>query len=415
MFVAGVTVLVFFIISPTNDETGYFNKHPLTQQQELSHKNGDPTSQRATTTAKTEADFEHAETKVSQFEVQQDDNERSDVGVGRAMSTLLRRLDSSDASDRGKAAMDLYREMRQMSDQELREFWDALISTTERNPCQDDWLELTWVLNMLAHAMMERELVSHQDVDTSLSFLAQYASDPNQSAHNRRVAIQTIGMAGVSSGAPAVAALLDDPSNWEIEEIARSAVVALASLKHDGSLPRIARLLDHTEAVNIGDSAAYALGELGQLEAVPHLVAYSARTGSNLSPDTALRKMRAGITASIESPTIPEYQRIACIQATVAFFSEEHASNQDYLRPIINILEDQLESLSIRKAAGERILEHVTMVDFQTGNQILGPIIQHFRGVPELEDRIPEIEARLNAVPIETIVIIESDKGNDNK
>jgi HEAT repeat protein len=320
---------------------------------------------------------------------------------------LLDNLDSPTPSVRGKAAMDLYRQMQQMSDRELNRFWDRLLNATERNPCQDDWLELTWVLNMVAHAMMERELLTQQCVDQALAFLAEYASDPNQSAHNRRIAIQTIGMAGVSSAGPAIATLLEDPQNWEVEEIARSAAVALAALDHPGAASKIARIIESTDSQSIGDSAAYALGEIGQLSAVPHLVAYRERTGSNLSPDTALRKMRPDIVEAIQDIGIPKDQRIACIQATVAFYSEEHASNQDYLKPLGDIIVNPAAEPEIRIAATRQILKHTRMADFQDGIKILGPLVSYIAEIPELEDEFAEIQARLNARPIELTPIDE--------
>jgi hypothetical protein len=321
---------------------------------------------------------------------------------------LLDNLDSPTPSVRGKAAMDLFRQMQQMSDRELNRFWDRLLNATERNPCQDDWLELTWVLNMVAHAMMERELITQQDVDQALAFLSEFALDTNQSALNRRIAIQTIGMAGVSSAGPAIAALLDNPHNWVVEEIARSAAVALAALDYPGAIPKIAQVMESTDSHAIGDSAAYALGEIGQLDAVPHLVAYREGTRSNLSPDTALRKMRPDIIEAIANKQMPEDHRIAGIQATSAFFSEEHESNLDYLEPIINLLADAEESIPLRQAAGERILNHVAIVDFETGNRILEPILQHLSGVPALEEQIPELEARLTAREL-PITVIDND------
>ncbi len=321
--------------------------------------------------------------------------------------TSLNSLNSSLPSVRGKAAMELYGQMEKMSEGELNTFWNAMLTTVAENPCQADWLELTWTLNMVAHDMMERELLTQEDVDKSLAFLADYVADTTQTLNNRRIAIQTIGMAGVSSAGDAVAALLADPQNWEVEEIARSAAVALAAIKHPQAMPLIARILDATETQSIGDSAAYALGELAQLSAVPHLVAYSERTGSNLSPDTALRKMRPEIVATLENAWETTEQRIACIRATGSFFSEEEESNQDYLAPLCNIAVTPAVETEVREAAIKQLLEYAKMTDLQTGNKVLGTLLPHLSEEPQFADAVATIKSRLNARPLELIPVNE--------
>ena len=237
----------------------------------------------------------------------------------------------------------------------------------------------------------EKGLMSHDEVISESTFLIDFAQDQTRDTVSRGQALQAMGIVGQQAGRPAIAAILTDPANLNIPDLARSACVALQRLGGEEAGAAIAGVLAKTSDASVFGTAAYCLGQIKTPSSMVALVGSTGRFPNSAAVGAALVDLDSVIEEVLSNPNNPNL--VEAIQATT--FLWQDGQKQQYipaLRALLATAPDQARSEALDRLIGEAASHDLT-----SEKQELSGLLSVVQAQPILARQVEQMQRRLFA------------------
>ena len=237
-----------------------------------------------------------------------------------------------------------------------------------------------------------RGLISKSEIAMECGFLVQYAGDARLDLQIRGTAIRATGDLQLEDSRVLIEAMLRDPANVNIPELARNGALALVKLAQQESFAPIRNIIQNTSDAAVFGTAAFCLGQINTPEAVSVLVGNSLRFADSGSCDAALVGMEKVILETLSHPNHQDV--LSAVQATEHLWKD--GQQEQYAPKLIGLLADAPPD--VKRAACERLLDMAGRLAFAEEKQILKLMLDDVERTPALGDYSERIQRRLSAV-----------------
>jgi HEAT repeat protein len=263
----------------------------------------------------------------------------------------------------------LFSKRRTLSETELREF-RRLLSEQIRATSDDPYVVATSIraLAGLLDYLKTKGLSSQADIAVDGELLVSYMS-------NGALDLQVRG-AAIRANTP---------------EIARNGCLALVKLVNKEALTPILGVFEKTSDSSVFGTAAFCLGQINNAAAMSALVENTRRFPDSESCDAALVNMDNVILETLNHPDSPVV--IDAINATEHLWKD--GQREKYIPALQGLLANN--SLAIRKASCERLIDAASRLPFSQEKQELAFVLENIGQSPELREYGERIRQRMSA------------------
>jgi HEAT repeat protein len=286
----------------------------------------------------------------------------------------------------------LFSKRRTLSETELREF-RRLLSEQIRATSDDPYVVATSIraLAGLLDYLKTKGLSSQADIAVDGELLVSYMSNGALDLQVRGAAIRAVGDLGITTGRTSVEDMLSDSASANTPEIARNGCLALVKLVNKEALTPILGVFEKTSDSSVFGTAAFCLGQINNAAAMSALVENTRRFPDSESCDAALVNMDNVILETLNHPDSPVV--IDAINATEHLWKD--GQREKYIPALQGLLANN--SLAIRKASCERLIDAASRLPFSQEKQELAFVLENIGQSPELREYGERIRQRMSA------------------
>lgn len=314
----------------------------------------------------------------------------ADSSFARAIAIIA---DKKETRDSRSVAMELLiTNRRKYKPDEMRRFLDEVTVVAKDSTTEGELTaQAIHTIANLTLTMEDLGQLSRAEAKKEGGFLLSAAVDSRRNSQVRSQAINALGILKISEASPILRAVLSEPTNVDVPEIARPACLSLMRIDRVSAVPVITRVLHKTANSVVFGTAAFVLGQINTRESMIALVENLGRFPESGSCDAALVEMEKVVLEVLKNPQ--DEMLTKGIQATRHLWRE--GQRERYIPALQSLL--TTAPLAARKAVLERLLEAAGTQEFEKEKRELATILEVIKAQRQLSEYQERIRRRLSA------------------